>query len=305
MRARELDGVLGCLEERDRPSEVVDGGERPGLLERDAAERPVQAHLRVDVAVLDVLGARPELGEQGAGALDVAEVGERVAEVGGVADLGGSIVRLRPRELLEGPLEERDGALGEARAGVGVSEGRVDVGARAGRDELRVDHRGELLDRAELVAAGRGREAEQDARPDERRDVELGLGLVKDRERLGEVGLAVEPQAQLLLGQAQLPCLRGGQLGAGLEVLRADAELAREHAQGLDRRLTRSGLDPGDVGVGDPGCGELPLGDALFEPQTPQASADRLGDDVGHSGHACRRSCLPRLDSVNRAAANS
>ena len=47
--ARQMNGVLRRLEQRDRTPEVVERRERPGLLEREPPQRPVQAHARVPV----------------------------------------------------------------------------------------------------------------------------------------------------------------------------------------------------------------------------------------------------------------
>ncbi len=56
---------------------------------------------------------------------------------------------------------------------------------------------------------------------------------------------SLEPQRQLLLGQSQLSAAASVEkLGAGLEVLGCDPQLAGEHPQRLHRRCARAGLDP-------------------------------------------------------------
>ena len=79
-------------------------------------------------------------------------------------------------------------------------------------------------------------EAEDDARPCRRGGVGARLGVGEQLPDGGDVGLPIEPEPELLLGQAQLPDLRRVELGAGLEVLGRDAELPGKHPQRLDRR---------------------------------------------------------------------
>ena len=124
------------------------------------------------------------------------------------------------------------------------------------------------------------------------REVGVGLGLGEQLAERGRVGVAVDPEAQLLLGEAQLAQLGAVELGAGLEVLGRDAELLREPAQRLHRRRPRARLDPRDVGVGDPGLGEVALRGALLDPQPPQAPPT-VSAWVSGAPVIRARSCLP------------
>ncbi len=105
VRPSQVNGVLGRLEQRDRAAEVVERGERLGLLEREPPERPVEPH--AGVAVADLARAREHLRDHRLRALELAEVGERVAQVGAVAHPCCEVLRLDPGQLLERPLEDR------------------------------------------------------------------------------------------------------------------------------------------------------------------------------------------------------
>ena len=93
----------------------------------------------------------------------------------------------------------------------------------------------------------------------------------------------LEPQGELGIGEPQLARIDRVEIRAGLEVLGRDAQLAREPAQRLDRRLPRPRLDARDVGVRDPRRCELALRHSQLEPESLQALPNRLfGTRSGH-----------------------
>ena len=94
--------------------------------------------------------------------------------------------------------------------------------------------------------------------------------------RLGRDRVAVQPERQLGVGEPQLADVGVAQRRAGLEVLGRNAELARQLAKRLDGRTARTGLDARDVRVRDTRRRELALGEAPLEPQPTQALPDRL-----------------------------
>jgi hypothetical protein len=246
--AREVERVLRRLEECDRAPEMVERNERPRLLVRDAAERPVEADPRVRVG--DVGAALERFLQHIVGALEVAHVGERVAEVGREADVRGVVIRPRLRRLREATLEDLDRLRRHPGVRVGAAERREHVGPRAGVDEIGLDGLLEVLDRLLVLAPPRRCEPQRDVRAARRDRVAEAVGLAQD---LGEVLerqlLVVEAQPEFRLRQLELPELRGGDLRAGLEVLGRHAELPRQHAQRFDGGTARAGLDPGDVRV--------------------------------------------------------
>ncbi len=170
-----------------------------------------------------------------------------------------------------------------------AAKGRVHVRPPRRSHELRADDQGELGDRLGVVAAPGGLEPEHDSRPRRGRHVRLQLGVLEDLVDDARVAGPVEPQPQLLLGEAQLAQLGAAELGAGLEVLGRDAELLGEHPERLHRRCPRAGFDPGDVGVGDPGGRQVSLGRPALEPQPAQSLPDRLRlGDSGFGTHGPR-----------------
>src|SRR5207253_10284180 len=105
-----------------------------------------QAHARVWIGCLPG-GVECRLDHR-LGALEVAHVGERVAEVGAEADACSAVLRW---QLVEAVLEELDRAPRLADGRVRATERRVDVGSGRRRDELRCSRRLELAGRARMV----------------------------------------------------------------------------------------------------------------------------------------------------------
>src|SRR5207237_7790455 len=108
---------------------------------------------------------------------------------------------------------------------------------------------------------------------------------------LGRSQVAVEPELELGVGEPQLALLRLGHRHAALEVLERDAELPGEDPQRLQGRLALPRLDSRDVGVRDARARELPLRQALLQPQTTDPRPDRLLAgrcvEVAHGASCC------------------
>ena len=294
---REVNRVLGRLEQRHRPPEAVERRERLRLLERQPPERPVEPYPRVPVGA--VAAACEELRDDRLGALELSKVGQRVAQVGAVADASVHVLRLHERDLVECALEQRHRLPRRPRGGIRPAERREDIRPRRSGHELRPHDRGELLDRPRVISARRRLEPEHDPGARRRSDVGRDVGVLQQFEHCLRIRLALEAQSQLLLGEPQLPQLGRVELGARLEVLGRDAELLRQHPERLHRRRPRPGLDPGDVRVGDSRCREVPLGPPALDPQSAQAGADRLPTRVPGLRH---RAIVPAsFDNVNRA----
>jgi len=92
----------------------------------------------------------------------------------------------------------------------------------------------------------------------------------------GALDVLGKAELQLRVGDPELALVGVAQVASGLQVLDRDAELPGEHAESLDGRRARAGLDPGDVRVRHAGRCELALREAALEPQTAQAFANRL-----------------------------
>ena len=276
MRARQVERVVGDVEQRDRAPDVRQRGGRPALDVVQARDRPVEPDPRVGVGRPFGLGDR--VLQHPLGALEVAEIRQGVAEVRGEANLCGEIIRRLTGDLVEAALEEIDRPLSVPARRECPAERRVDVGANAWRDVRQLEPRLEPLDRVVVVPGVRGREPERDARarggegvPGFDRILQKAVELA-----LGVGGVVREAQLQLGVGDPQLALLGVPDLGAGLEVVGRNAQLAREHPQRLDGRAPRPAFDPGDVGVRHPRGSELALRKAAFVPEPLQPLADRL-----------------------------
>ena len=112
MGAGEVHRVLGRLEQRDRAAEAVERRERLCLLERQPPERPEQANLGVAHRPGPSAPADSS-DDDGTGPLELAEIGEGVAEVGAVADPRAARSPARLRESSSSAaLEQLDGFAG-------------------------------------------------------------------------------------------------------------------------------------------------------------------------------------------------
>src|SRR5918995_5963818 len=78
VRSGELKAVFGVIEQDDRSTDLAKSGAGLPLHVRKPRQRPVDRYLPVRV----VGGAGVDVFENGACALELAEVGERVAQVG-------------------------------------------------------------------------------------------------------------------------------------------------------------------------------------------------------------------------------
>ena len=269
VRPGEVDGVLRGLEQRDRAAEVVERVLRSALVAREAAERPVDAHLRVRVD--EGLHLGEDVVEDALGAVEVAEVGEGEAEVGREADARREVGRRLLLDHGDAALEELRGVGGAARHRVRAAQRPEDVGAQRRRDVVLLHGPLERRDGVGGAARLERREADRDpgaARGDDVAGL-LGLGQQLAEPLVCRVGILREAQVELGLRQPQLAELVLAHVRAGLQVLGGDAELPRELAQRLDRRLPGPGLDPRDVGVRDAGGRELSLGQAALGPEPP------------------------------------
>src|SRR5919201_1484054 len=128
MGAGEMKAVVACAEQCDRAAEVV---EREGrlLFERSqAAERAVEANPGQRIARF--LDPFAQLREHRLGALELAEVAEREAQVSGEAKLvDGAVLEVASTHLLQAVREEPRRLARLADRRVGASERQVDIGA--------------------------------------------------------------------------------------------------------------------------------------------------------------------------------
>ena len=282
---REVERVVGDVEQRDRATDVVECGRRAALEIGEPSERPVEPNARVGVGHRVCLVERRV--EHGLGALEVAEVGERVAEVGREANLRGEVFRRILAHLGQAALENLDGTVGPAGGGVSAAERREDVGPATRRDRRQLETRLEPLDRVGVASRRGRRQPERDVRARGRDHVAGGHRCVAQRLELllGFTRLVGEPELELGVGDAKLALVGVADLRAGLEVVGRDAELLGEHPQRLDRRAARAGLDSRDVGVRDAGARQLALRQPALVAQASQALADRLGLSLEFARH--------------------
>ena len=166
------------------------------------------------------------------------------------------------------------------------AELRVDVGTVSRRERARVD--GFLQERrgARVVGQLRRREAEPDAGTGRRAEVPGVRRLLEQRaeDLARRFRLAADPQAELGVGLPELALVDVAELGAGLEVLGRDAEVAREHPERLDGRAPRAGLDPRDVRVRDALRRQLTLRQSPLEAEPSQPNPDRLLEGFRSTG---------------------
>jgi hypothetical protein len=274
---RQVEGVVGGVEQGDRTAHVVKRHGRTTLDPGQAGQRPIEPDARIRVP--QRLGLVEDAVEDRLCALEVAEVGEGVAEVGREPDARGDVVRRMLGDVGQAALEDVDGLVGPPARRVGPPEAREHVGPRGRRERRELQAGFEALDRLGVAAGRRRGQAEGHAGAG-------GRDRVTGRERLfvqllellrGFVGRLRQPQLELGVGDSELALLDVPDLGAGLEVIGRDAELAGEHAQRLHRGPPGPGLDARDVGVRDSGAGKLALGQPALVAQASQTLADRLG----------------------------
>jgi hypothetical protein len=231
-----------------------------------ARKRPVEADARVGVG--HRLGPLERVVDDFLGACEIPQVGKRVTQVGGEANLSGEVIGVELAQLVQAFLEHGDRLVGTPARGVGVTERGEYVGPRARRDRREVEP---LLQAGDGVgvAACRGRcQPQRDVRArrgdqvagDERFVPELGEPRLRVRRA------ARKPQLELGVGDAQLPLVRVADLRTRLEIVGRDAELAGKHPQRLHGRAPGASLDPRDVRVRHPALGEVALRQAAFEP---------------------------------------
>src|SRR5581483_10672514 len=235
--AREVERVLGRLEQSDGLADVAERDRSPPLRVGEPCERPVETDPHV--GILGVARPLERRADDFLGACDLAEIGQRIAEQHCVSRLGGRVagraLQARPEQVRRLP--------GAAARGVDTREVAVDVDALARR-----------------------------AGPVRRR---CCLGEELEDRLLGAVRLS-QPDGELEIRQPELAGLRGIELRAGLEEVGRDAELPGQLPERLHRRLPRARLDAGDIGVRDPrGC-QLTLREASRQPQALEALPDGL-----------------------------
>ncbi len=216
VRARQVERVVGDIQQGDRAPNVVERRGGPATDVVEAGSPPVETYARVRVRHL--LGLPESFCEDLLRPAQVAEIGQRVAQVGGEPDLGGEIVRRFLRDLGEAALEQLHRSPWPAAGRVRLPEGGVDVGPCARGDRRQLQAGLEQLDGLAVAPAVSSGQAERDVRA--RRGhgvpgfqsvraqaVQLRLGLVRD---LGQTEL------QFGVCDLQLPLVGVADLGPGL-----------------------------------------------------------------------------------------
>ena len=230
----------------------------------------------------------------------VAHVRERVAEGGGEADVEGVVDDLAAFDLLQAAVEDERRPARLSGKQVTAPERGVEVGPLGDRDRPVGQDVLEGGDRLGVPALAGVSEAEPDLRllGDRRRGSSLRLG--------GQVAEALErgrrvADAELELGLGE-PGLELAGLDSRLQVLGADPEVRRDHAQRLHRRHSLSGLDTRHVGDGDSRAGDRALAQTALVAESANARADGLCYwlDPSHRSRSCtarRRSSIPHFVS--------
>jgi hypothetical protein len=279
VRLGEVNGVLRCLQERDRSPEVLERCGRAPLAREDAGERPEQAHARHGVG--ELLGAAQRVVEDLLRPRELAHVRERVAEVDSAADARDRILVGVLVDLRQAPVEDLDGTLGGSRGGERTPERREDLGARGREQDTRV--RGDLEQRSRVCGSALPPGCEAERHAGARRG-----GYVPGANRFVEEpvespcrfrGILREPQLELGVGDAKLALLALADLAAGLEVVGGDAELLGQDSKRFDGRPTRAGLDPRDIGVRDTRPGQLALREPAVQAEASQPLPNRFDRD--------------------------
>src|SRR5207302_10904219 len=107
VRPRQLARVFGCLQEADRALDLAERRARLSLHQREPGQRPVEADTRVGIGRL--LRSPECLADNGLRPSELAEVGERVAQIGGEANFGADVCRSLGLYLGQAVLEQLDG----------------------------------------------------------------------------------------------------------------------------------------------------------------------------------------------------
>src|SRR5439155_109280 len=145
MRPREMEAVVRRLQESHGTADVVQRCSWAATNVVQPRERPEEPDPRVPVG--DRVRLLEDAVEHVLGSLEIAEIGQRVAQVRGEPDLRRQVLRLDLLELREAVLEDLDSAPGLPARRVGVAEGCKDVGPGGGGDRRELKAGLEPLDR--------------------------------------------------------------------------------------------------------------------------------------------------------------
>ena len=219
MGVRELDRVLGRLEESDRAPQVRERPVEVPLLGGRAGERPVEPDSAAGVP--DRFQPLSGLEKRDSRAGRFTALLERLAQVR-LVEGGARLVARGPlRQLLDAALEERHRPLGHPELAVGAGERPVDVRAELGHRRLGVERPLELGHGSARLTERGERDPAPGARP--RLDVRVAaLASVVEKGaeallRRAEVG--AQAQLELRVRQAKLAVLSLGDRRTGLQVL--------------------------------------------------------------------------------------
>ena len=299
--AREMNRVLGRLEQRDRAPEVVERRERLRLLERQPPERPVQPHLRVPVGAVAV--AREQLGDDRLRALRARR--GRSARSSGRCCTGFArvhVLGLDSGDLVERALEQRHRLARGARRRVGE---RPSVENTSGRDAGVTSS--DPVDRRQLPTA-----PAWSPRPAASSPSAIRARVAAARSAPASASASISSTASASASpssRSRSSCSasrssRSSDASSSEPVSRYSgrhAELLRQHPERLHRRRPRAGLDPGDVGVGDARRRQVPLGQPLLDPQPPEPCSDRLRTWLRRPCHEGIMPVLSRLRQLGHA----
>ena len=247
VRPRKVERVLGYLEQRNRAAHVIQRRGRLFLERAEPSQRPVEAHtcIRIDHLVRVSEG----LVEHRTRFAELADIGQRIAEVGPETDVGCGVVRCLPLHGLETGCKEVDGSTRIAQCGITTAERFVDVRPLRRREQFL--RRFQSVDRLGAPAAGRRSKAERDPRSQGAFRVAGSDRLVEDRGKHAlcfVCGLA-ETELELRVGESELTVVDVSQIGPCLEILDRNSELSRQLAKRLDRWSACVGFDSRDVRI--------------------------------------------------------
>jgi hypothetical protein len=221
---------------------------------------------------------RERFGEDALGALELAEVRERGAEVAREANVERHVLGIGLVDLAQAGLEQLDRPAVLPHERVRARERRERIRPVERRQGARVERLLEVQDGTAGIVQLRRDEAEADLGLECRANIARVLRLPEQLEKrlVRGLRLSADTQSQLGVGEPELPLVDGAELGARLEVLRGNLELAGERPERLHGRPPRAGLDPRDVRVRDARAGELALRHPAREAQAAKSDPDRL-----------------------------